>query len=114
MGELARFYRLARVAFVGGTLVPVGGHNLMEPALAGVPVVFGPHTANVRAVAIGLMRAGGGFPVSSPVALAGRIAGLLAAPASARRAGTRARAYVMGLKGVSRRVARMVLKEGLK
>jgi len=114
MGELARFYRLARVAFVGGTLVPVGGHNLMEPALAGVPVVFGPHTANVRDAAIGLRRTGGGFQVSSPAALAGRIAGLLASPASAHRAGIKARAYVMGLKGVSHRVARMVMKEGLK
>ena len=113
IGELARFYRIASAAFVGGTLVPVGGHNLLEPALAGVPVVFGPHTANVRDAALGLRRAGGGFPVPSPAALARRLTQLLAAPVFARRAGARARAYAMGLKGVSRRVALMVVREGL-
>lgn len=46
VGELAAHYRLAEVAFVGGSLVPVGGHNPLEPAAVGVPVVYGPHVTN--------------------------------------------------------------------
>ena len=48
VGELASVYARAEVAFVGGTLVPVGGHNLLEPVFAGRPVLFGPHTENAR------------------------------------------------------------------
>ncbi len=48
LGELRSFYLWGDVAFVGGTLVPVGGHNLLEPALCGRPVLFGPHTHKVR------------------------------------------------------------------
>jgi 3-deoxy-D-manno-octulosonic-acid transferase len=48
VGELAPLYAHATVAFVGGSLVPLGGQNPLEPILAGCPVLFGPHTANVR------------------------------------------------------------------
>lgn len=50
IGELASVYSLAAVAFVGGSLVPAGGHNALEPAQFGVPIVMGPHYANFRAV----------------------------------------------------------------
>jgi 3-deoxy-D-manno-octulosonic-acid transferase len=50
IGELASVYSLASVAFVGGTLVPAGGHNPLEPAQFGVPIVMGPHYANFRAI----------------------------------------------------------------
>ncbi|MFY9854191.1 MAG: 3-deoxy-D-manno-octulosonic acid transferase [Terracidiphilus sp.] len=50
IGELASVYSLASVAFVGGSLVPAGGHNPLEPAQFGVPIVMGPHYANFRAV----------------------------------------------------------------
>jgi len=46
MGELPRFYAAADVAFVGGSLLPFGGHNVLEPAAVGTPVVVGPHTTN--------------------------------------------------------------------
>ena len=59
-GELARAYRDAVVAFVGGTLVPVGGHNLLEPAVWGKPVLFGPYTDHCAEVAMMLEEAGGG------------------------------------------------------
>lgn len=49
LGELAALYRLATLAFVGGTLVPIGGHSLMEPVAAGRVVVHGPHVHNQRA-----------------------------------------------------------------
>jgi 3-deoxy-D-manno-octulosonic-acid transferase len=48
VGELASLYRLATIAFVGGSLVPAGGHNILEPAQAGVPIIVGKHTHNFR------------------------------------------------------------------
>jgi 3-deoxy-D-manno-octulosonic-acid transferase len=50
IGELASVYSVASVAFVGGSLVPAGGHNPLEPAQFGVPIVMGPHYANFRAI----------------------------------------------------------------
>ena len=58
-GELALAYREAVVAFVGGTLVPVGGHNLLEPAVWGTPVLFGPYTDHCAEIATLLLEAGG-------------------------------------------------------
>lgn len=62
-GELARAYRESVVAFVGGTLVPVGGHNLLEPAVWGRPVLFGPYTDHCAEMAALLDEAGGGRKV---------------------------------------------------
>jgi 3-deoxy-D-manno-octulosonic-acid transferase len=59
VGELASLYSVGAVAFVGGSLVPAGGHNVLEPALRGKPVLFGPHMENFRESA-GLLRSGGG------------------------------------------------------
>ena len=70
-GELALAYREAVVAFVGGTLVPVGGHNLLEPAMWGTPVVFGPYTDHCAEVATLLLEAGGGRRVAGVDDLAG-------------------------------------------
>ena len=50
IGELASVYSLAAVAFVGGSLIPAGGHNPLEPAQFGVPIAMGPHYANFRAI----------------------------------------------------------------
>ncbi|WP_406828317.1 lipid IV(A) 3-deoxy-D-manno-octulosonic acid transferase [Microbulbifer sp. ARAS458-1] len=62
MGELLRFYGACDVAFVGGSLVPVGGHNMIEPAAWGVPVVTGPHLHNFSMVS-DLLREVGGLKV---------------------------------------------------
>ena len=58
-GELAKVYRFATASFVGGSLVPTGGHNPIEPAAAGVPVCFGPHMSNFREIARIFLRDGG-------------------------------------------------------
>jgi 3-deoxy-D-manno-octulosonic-acid transferase len=63
VGELASIYAAGLGAFVGGSLVPAGGHNVLEPALAGKPVAFGPHTENFRESAALLRASGGGFVV---------------------------------------------------
>jgi 3-deoxy-D-manno-octulosonic-acid transferase len=99
VGPLAYCYALGDVAFVGGTLVPVGGHNLLEPARAGRPVVFGPHTANVAELAERLITVGGGVRVSSGAALADALAPLVTQPARAAEMGRRAQALVAGGQG---------------
>ena len=64
-GELALIYQEATVAFVGGTLVPIGGHNLLEPASWAKPVLFGPYTDHCVEIADLLTQAGGGRRVTS-------------------------------------------------
>ena len=71
LGELKGLYMRADVTFVGGTLVPVGGHNLLEPALLGKPVLFGPNTQKVRDIEEIIVREGYGFRVSGPEDIVG-------------------------------------------
>ena len=63
VGELMRFYAMSDLAFVGGSLEPTGGHNILEPASLGVPVLFGPHMQNFRESASLILSCGGGFQV---------------------------------------------------
>jgi 3-deoxy-D-manno-octulosonic-acid transferase len=63
VGELLRFYAMSDMAFVGGSLAPTGGHNILEPASLGVPVLFGPHMQNFRESAALILSCGGGFLV---------------------------------------------------
>lgn len=77
LGELNRLYPIADTAFVGGTLVPVGGHNPLEPAAAGLPIFFGPHTENVRDLAEELLAQGAAKRVYSSEELASALVSLL-------------------------------------
>src|SRR6185503_3912101 len=70
MGEMFLYFGVADVAFVGGSLVPVGGHNVLEPAAAGVPVLFGPHTSHVEEPAQALLQAGAARRVADGADLA--------------------------------------------
>ena len=70
MGELMTFYAAADVAFVAGSLVPIGGHNLLEPASVGRPVLTGPHNFNGEEIAQLLMDAGAAVVVSDAGQLA--------------------------------------------
>ena len=63
-GELSALYRYGKIVFVGGSLVPVGGHNLAEPAISGKPVIFGPYMANFREMAKILEEEGGAISVN--------------------------------------------------
>ncbi|MCW5892591.1 MAG: 3-deoxy-D-manno-octulosonic acid transferase [bacterium] len=90
MGVLAHAYALGRVAFVGGSLVPVGGHNVLEPARASRPVVVGPHTANAADAVDRLVAAGGAMRAASADGLALALDHLLGDPARAREMGRRA------------------------
>jgi 3-deoxy-D-manno-octulosonic-acid transferase len=66
VGELAALYRLADAVFVGGSLVPDGGHNILEPACFGKPPLFGPSMENFREIAERFLTAGAGVQVQSP------------------------------------------------
>jgi len=99
VGELAQIYALAEVVFVGGSLVPVGGHNVLEPALRGKPVLFGPHTSNFREGAELLQRSGGGLVVKDGEELARELARLLEDGDLARRMGEAARESFVGRQG---------------
>lgn len=70
LGELAALYATAQIAFVGGTLARVGGHNVVEPVHAGCPVLYGPNVQNVRKIVELLEVGGAGRRVSDPTALA--------------------------------------------
>lgn len=77
MGELMYFYKIADVAFVGGSLVPVGGHNPMEPASLSVPVIMGPYLHNIEEIAAQFVEAGGMLVVDGAAALGRAFAMLL-------------------------------------
>lgn len=66
IGEMMNLYALSDIAFVGGSLVPTGGHNLLEPASAGVASIFGPHMTNFREIAELVLQYGAGIQVESP------------------------------------------------
>jgi 3-deoxy-D-manno-octulosonic-acid transferase len=84
MGELSAVYGVASVAFVGGTLVSVGGHNLLEPVHAGCPVIFGPNVASVREAAQMLCCSGAGVQVTDGAGIGAAAVALLEDPAGAR------------------------------
>lgn len=85
MGELLFIYALADVAFVGGSLVPNGGHNLLEPAALGKPVLSGPHLFNFLEIAAQLREVGALREVADAPSLAVAVAALWDEPASAER-----------------------------
>jgi len=99
VGELALLYRLADVVFVGGSLVPAGGHNMLEPAQCRKPVLFGPHTSNFRESAELLRSAGGAVVVTDALELAREVERLLENPELRRKMGEAAFAAVAARQG---------------
>ncbi|MGP0173225.1 lipid IV(A) 3-deoxy-D-manno-octulosonic acid transferase [Pseudomonas sp. NCHU5208] len=85
MGELLFLYALADIAFVGGSLVANGGHNLLEPAALGKPVLSGPHLFNFLEIAAQLREAGALSEVENADQLAGQVATLLRQPDATQR-----------------------------
>jgi len=91
LGELQALYGRATAAFVGGTLTPVGGHNVLEPASVGCPVVVGPHVEGVRHAVELLRRCGAARRVTDAAELAGVLGGWLRDPDAAARCGAAGR-----------------------
>lgn len=106
LGELNAAYALASAAFVGGSLVPRGGQNPLEPARLGVPVLFGPGMGGFRDIAAGLLACGGAREVSGTEDLARALSALLRDPEGRRRSGEAARTYVAAHQGATERTLR--------
>ncbi len=103
VGELASVYAVATVAFVGGSLLPgVGGHNILEPAQHGVPVLAGPSTANFREI-VSIFERGGGIRIVTAENLTGELLRLLADGEERRRLGDRARQLFLENTGATAR-----------
>lgn len=108
MGELAALYAAADAAFVGGSLVPVGGHNLLEPAVLGVPVITGPHTGNSKDIARFLIERGGAVQVEDSQALADAVRRLFQDPAARERSVSSARQVVEAHRGAVERLTELI------
>jgi 3-deoxy-D-manno-octulosonic-acid transferase len=113
IGELAGVYTAADFAFVGGTLAPFGGHNLVEPAAAGVPVLFGSSLESVRAVAEALVRSGGGIVVEDAGALAANLSRMCTEPEERKRRGAAARDSIESLGGAAGRTLEFLSEAGV-
>jgi 3-deoxy-D-manno-octulosonic-acid transferase len=102
IGELASVYSLAAVAFVGGSIAEAGGHNPLEPAQFGVPILMGPHFANFRAITEDL-KAHNALRIAGRDELASVLAELLMHPDEAREMGERARRVFEAQAGATAR-----------
>ncbi len=104
LGQLLDFYAAADVTFVGGSLVPIGGHNLLEPAALGRPVLTGPSCANAPDIARTLLAGGAARVVGDAAALAMAVVALLDDPADRQRMGAAALAAVEASRGAATRL----------
>ena len=99
IGELAQVYQVATVAFVGGSLVETGGHNILEPAVHGRPIVFGPYMSNFAEIAHAFVSHHAAVQVASPRELEEGLVDLVADPVRRAGLGAAARALVDANRG---------------
>ena len=102
VGELAAVYALADIAFVGGSLVPTGGHNILEPAQHGVAIVVGPHTFNFREI-VSLFAQADAIRIAGAEALASTFLALFSQPEERGHLGNRAKELFAQHAGATRR-----------
>jgi 3-deoxy-D-manno-octulosonic-acid transferase len=107
IGELASVYSLASVAFVGGSLVPAGGHNPLEPAQFGVPVVMGQHFSNFRAI-VEALRVQEAIRIVTPGELASGLVGMLRDFEAAARMGKRGATVFAEQSGATERTMTVI------
>jgi 3-deoxy-D-manno-octulosonic-acid transferase len=108
MGELTLFFAAADAAFVGGSLVPTGGHNLLEPVAAGLPVLSGPHTFNFAEIAALLCERGAMLKVADAAALGQVLVRWLGDAAERARIGEQGRRVIAENSGALERVTALV------
>ena len=99
IGELATLYQVATVVFVGGSLVATGGHNVLEPAVFGKPIIFGPHMENFFEIADAFVTNGGGVQITGEHELEEAFISLMGDPVRRARLGAAARALVEANRG---------------
>lgn len=108
LGEVLDLYSLADLVFVGGSLVPVGGHNLLEAALLAKPVLFGPHVQNFQEISAKLIRAGAGIKVTDQQDLVCKMKMMLNDPARCRAMGEAGRSLIVENAGATERTMRHI------
>jgi 3-deoxy-D-manno-octulosonic-acid transferase len=101
IGELATVYQIGTIVFVGGSLVPTGGHNVLEPAVFGKPIVFGPHMENFLEIADAFVSNGAGVQLGSEDELEQAFVELMGDPVRRARLGAAARALVEANRGAN-------------
>lgn len=111
MGEMFLLYAASDVAFIGGSLVPIGGHNMLEPAALGVPAITGPYVFNFAEVAQVMEQAGAIARVDDAPSLAEAVALWFASPDTRRKAGDAGLRCVEQNRGAVARVADLVSRE---
>ncbi len=109
LGHLASAYAASDIAFVGGTLLPFGGHNVLEPAISSRPVLFGEFTDTVAGPALDLEQGGGGIRVRNADELAQAAAPLLADPTLRQRRGEQARQTALAYGGATGRTINVLV-----
>ena len=109
LGELLDFYAASDVAFVGGSLVPIGGHNLLEPAALGLPILTGPNNSNSAEAARALLGNGAAQVVQNAQELADKVVALLHEPETRGRMGAAGRAFVEANKGALQKLLGLVV-----
>ena len=108
MGEMFAYYAACDVAFIGGSLLPLGGQNLIEACAVGKPVLIGPSTYNFTEAVELAVRAGAAIQVLDPAALAREAGRLLGDPATARRMSQAALAFASAHRGATARVLELI------
>jgi 3-deoxy-D-manno-octulosonic-acid transferase len=109
IGELAGLFERATVVFMGGTLPRRGGHNILEPAYFGKPVIVGPHMENFTAIMAEFSAAHAVVKINGPDDLVGAVQSLLDDPAGAAEIGARARALAVAKRGTADRIVQQLL-----
>ncbi len=108
IGELAQLYQVATAVFIGGSLVPAGGHNILEPALYGKPIVFGPHMQNFGEIAETFVANGAAIQVRSEGEFEDTLVSLIGDPVRRARVGAAARALVESNRGAGDRTLAVI------
>jgi 3-deoxy-D-manno-octulosonic-acid transferase len=108
MGQLMPYFAAADLAFVGGSLVPIGGHNVLEPAALGRPVLVGPYTFNFDEITLSLIEHGGAARITDQAGLAQQVLALLGDQTERQRMGRAAQAVFERERGAVERIMQMV------
>jgi 3-deoxy-D-manno-octulosonic-acid transferase len=110
IGELAQLYQIATAVFVGGSLVPAGGHNILEPAVHGKPIVFGPHMENFAEIVGAFLANHAAIQVRTARELEDAVVGLMADPVRRARLGAAARALVDANRGAKDKTLKVLIE----
>lgn len=108
MGELVTFYAAADVAFVGGSLAAIGGHNLLEPVALGIPVITGPHNENAADICALLVACGAASVLPDADAIAAEVCRLFADPAERQRRGAAGQSAIAANCGALERLLQLI------